>query len=130
MIKQYLDAKQAIYDHVGFKEDYVVYPIEDRTDMYWRINSEYASWMREIHEAQTGEKLESRTSQGVSFHETREAIVDNTGDQYEYEIYTQRLYNKWIYRGEKYTMIICDSHIDGMKYLSIFENEKEIRGTF
>jgi hypothetical protein len=32
LLKNYEEAKQALYAHVGFKEDWVVYPIDDCTD--------------------------------------------------------------------------------------------------
>ena len=35
LMKKFNDAKQAIYDHVGFKEDWVIYPIDDNTEMFW-----------------------------------------------------------------------------------------------
>ncbi len=127
LIDDFNKAKQAIYDHVGFVEDYVIYPIEDYTEMYWKITPEYASWMREMHEKQTGEKLEPSESQGVTFHETKEFVEDRDGNSYEHEIYTQRFYSKWIYRGEKYTMIFVDTHTDGNKFFAIYDNEKEVK---
>jgi hypothetical protein len=37
LLNNFNTAKQAIYEHVGFKEDWVVYPIDDRTEMLWKI---------------------------------------------------------------------------------------------
>ena len=55
-----------------------------------------------------------------------EEIID-AGKHYEAEIYTQRFLPKWVYRGEKYTMVCMDTHTDGNKFLGIFENDKEIK---
>lgn len=127
LMKNYHDALQAIYDHVGFVEDYVVYPIEDCTHLYWKITSEYASWLREMHEKQTGEKLEHCEYQGVIFHETRESVEEHDGNNYEYEIYTQRFYQKHIYRGEDLVLIFVDTHTDGNKFFAIFDTHKELK---
>jgi hypothetical protein len=35
LIEDFSKAKQALYDHVGFREDYVIYPIIDRTEVFW-----------------------------------------------------------------------------------------------
>ena len=51
LIKNYLDARQAIYDHVGFKEDWVVYPIDDCTDKFWSEDGKIVRY------ANTGEIL-------------------------------------------------------------------------
>lgn len=103
IIDSFFHAKQAIYDHVGFKEDYVFYPIDDCREMYWALDN------GSIKHAETMEKFNS------------------DGDYYLDDVYTQRFYKQWVYRGEKYTMIFCDPHVDGMKYFCIFDNEKEVK---
>jgi hypothetical protein len=102
LIQNYQKALQDIYDHVGFIEDWVVYPIDDRTDYYWNVNDETVNY------ATTQEELK------------------NKGDYYSDNIYQQRFYKKWIYKGEKITMIFCDPHVDGMKWFRIFDNSKQI----
>lgn len=103
IVNDFFRAKQAIYDHVGFVEDYVFYPIDDCRERYWAIEEE------SVKSAETMEKFNSN------------------GGYYLDDIYTQRFYQKWVYRGEKYTMIFCHPHVDGMKYFSIFDNEKEVK---
>jgi hypothetical protein len=103
IIKNYQDSLQAIYDHVGFTESWVVYPIDDQTDMFWNIYDKEAHYAYSIEDLKNGE--------------------DN---YYNDSIYTQRLYNKWIYEGKEYTMIFCDPHVDGMKWFRIFDNTKRI----
>lgn len=103
LIESYEKAKQDLYDHVGFKEDWVVCPIDDQTHCYWQLNGSSVKF------AETMEKLES------------------DGDYYLDDIYTQRFYNKWVYEGEKYTMIFCNPGVDGMKWFRVFDNSKKIQ---
>ena len=103
IINNYNKSLQAIYDHVGFIEDWVVYPINDLTDYFWRI-----------------------TDRHVKFAKTMEKFYSN-GDYYINSIYTQRSYSKWIYEGKDFTMIFCDTHTDGMIYFSLFDNEKRVK---
>ncbi len=104
LIDAYQKAKQDIYDHVGFKEDWVVYPIEFN-DKPWIIDGEE-----------------------VRFFDSLEAYQTDDGNHsYSWEIYTQRFYPKWVYEGAEYTMVIVDTHTDGNKFFAIFENAKRIR---
>ena len=100
LIKNYQNALQAIYDHVGFVEDWVVYPIDDQTDSFWEINGESVQLGPSINEI----------------------------EMYQDEIYTQRFYNKHVYEGLEFTMIFCDPHVDGMKWFRIFDNKKRKNG--
>ena len=104
IIKVFNKALQDLYDHVGFKEDWVIYPVDDRTEMYWKIVN-----LNEVKYADTMEKFNS------------------DGEYYLNTIYTQRFYNKWIYRGKQLTMIFCDAGIDGMIYFAFFDNSKEVK---
>jgi hypothetical protein len=104
LMKNYNEALEKIYKHVGFVEDWVIYPIDDRTNFYWEIVN----------------------NNSVKLAETLETL-NSDEDYYEDVIYTQRFYSKWIYRGEKYTMIFCDSCVDGMKWFRVFSNELEVK---
>ena len=101
IVDNFFKAKQAIYNHVGFKEDFVFYPLDDCREMYWTVDDE-----------------------SVFYSENKENLESD--ECYQDEIYTQRFYNKWVYRGEKYTMIFCHPHVDGMKYFRIFDNDLEV----
>ena len=105
ILENYKKALQAIYDHVGFVEDWVVYPIDIRDDMFWEIVDD----------------------EEVVYAETREKVGNEDGNHYSDEIYTQRFYKKHVYRGEKYTLIFVDTHTDGNKFFAIYDNEKEIK---
>lgn len=104
ILNEYNKAKQAIYDHVGFKEDWVSYPINDYTDMVWQI--------RENEDVKYAESLKE---------------FNSSGNYYVDDIYTQRFYDKWIYKGKHFTMIFCNPHVDGMKFFKIFDNNKQIK---
>lgn len=103
LIKNYNEALQALYDHVGFEEDWVVCPIDDCTDKFWQL-----------------------LGQSVKFADSMEQF-NSDGDFYRDDIYTQRFYSKHVYEGEKYTMIFCDPHVDGMKWFRVFDNEKCVK---
>ena len=103
IIEKFNSAKQEIYDHVGFIEDWVIYPIDDRTCMYYQILN------GEVKYAETLEKFNS------------------DGNYYIDEIYTQRFYKKHIYRGDELTLIFVDTHTDGNKFFAIYNNLKELK---
>lgn len=107
LIKNYEEAKRAIYDHVGFgEESWVVCPIEDCTEYVWKINTPL-----------------------VTFAENLEELEDvEAGKYYQDEIYTQRFYDKWVYEGKDLTMVFCNPDVDGMKWFRLFDNSKRIGG--
>lgn len=106
LIKNYNEALQAIYDHVGFKEDWVVAPLDDCTEKFWDVDDDCVCY------AETKEKLENK---------------DGSDDYYMDDIYKQRFYQKWVYEGEDFTMIFCDPHVDGMKWFRLFDNKKRVK---
>lgn len=103
IMEQYNKAEECLFNHVGFISDWVVYPIDDETDKYWSEDGE---------EVKYAESIDDYNSDGNYF-------VD--------EIYKQRFYKKWVYRGKKLTLIFCDPHVDGVRWFRIFDNEKEIK---
>lgn len=103
LIKKFNDSLELLYNHVGFTPDWVICPINDCTQMYWSTDGKV-----------------------VKFAETIKKYYSE-GDYYLNGIYTQRFYKKHIYRGQDYTMIFSDPHVDGMKYFSIFDNKKELK---
>ncbi len=104
MIKEYEAALQAIYDHVGFKEDWVIYPLDDCTDKYWDVIEN-----EEVHYADSKEEFE-----------------EQDGNYYSDEIHTQQFYNKWVYEGKDFTMVFCNPSVDGMKWFRLFDNSKRV----
>lgn len=107
-INEFETARQKIFDHVGYVEDWVVIPLDFQPNIYWYINGE----------ENNGE---------VCFAETKDDLLDwEAGNYYSHTIYTQRFLPKWVYRGKSYTMIVVDTHTDGNKFLQIFDNDFEI----
>lgn len=104
LLENYEKALQEIYDHVGFVEDYIIYPINDNTEYFWDCDGET-----------------------IFFADTEKEFEDEDGNYYESEVYTQRFYKKWIYEGKDFTMIFEDTHTDGMKYFAVFDNAKRLK---
>jgi len=107
MIKE-LGAEKEIHKFFGYVEDWVAIPLDDRRDMFWKLNG------GEGHGAT------------VLYNEDRDAVLNETGEHYESAIYTQRFLPKWVYRADGYTLICLDTQCDGNKFLSIFDNSKEV----
>lgn len=103
----YLAAKQAIFEHVGYVEDWVAIPLDDCRQMYWHISD--------------GEGVGGQ----VHYAPTEEGHDNESGNYYQDEIYTQRFLPKWVYRGAEYTAVCCNPGVDGNKFLRIFTNANE-----
>lgn len=109
MISEYFMLAKVVHNHCGYKEDWVTIPLDDARGYYWRIVG--------------GESVGG----AVRFHESKEKIeFATTLDYYEDSIYAQHFLPKWVYRGAEFTLVCCDTHIDGNKYLRIFDNAKEL----
>jgi len=111
-MKLLMDALKSIkevHEYFGYKEDWRVIPLSDETEFYWTLNGEGSGG--EVHFADTIEDLQD----------------EEAGNFYSHEIYTQRFLPKFVFRGADYTMISCDTHTDGNKFLCIFDNKKEIK---
>jgi len=108
-LDEYFKLQNEIFEYFGYKEDWVVIPIDDGTEYFWYLEGE-------------------GNGANVLFAENKENVFDGTDeDGYSRSIYTQRFLSKWVYRGKDYTMICTDTHTDGNKFLQIFDNEKEIK---
>ena len=109
ILDQYFSLQRQIYEYFGYAEDWMVIPLEDNREFYWHI---------------TGEGH----GDSVAFAEEKADLADqDMGNYYSSNIYTQRFLPKWVYRGEKYTMICTDSGVDGNRFLSVFDNEREVK---
>ena len=105
-LKDYFNLQKKVYDYFGYAEDWRVIPLEDATDAYWHL---------------TGEG----SGDSVCFSPKKE--FDDEGCLYMNRVYTQRFLPKWVYRGEDYTMVCVDTHVDGNKFLQVFDNSKEVK---
>jgi hypothetical protein len=106
LFDKYFEIQKQIYDFFGYKEDWCVIPLDNNCDKYWRLEGEGPGG--ELHYADSIKELE-----------------DQDGNYYVDSIYTQRFLPKWVYRGEGFTMVCCDTHTDGNKFLRILDNKKE-----
>ena len=108
LLDDYFEIQKKIYDYFGYKEDWVVIPIDDAREYFWKMTGYLIGYVR--------------------FAETEEQLNDEIGmGYYENEIYTQRHLPEWVYRGKDYTMICVDTNTDGNKFLQIFDNKKEAK---
>lgn len=104
IIDNYFTQLQEVYEYFGFKEDWVIYPLEDYREHHWRIVDD--------EEVLFGDKND---------------VIHETGNHYSHMIYKQRFYKQWVYRGKDYTMIFVDTMMDGNKFFGIFDNAKELQ---
>ena len=113
ILDEYMKLQEEIYDYFGYIENWCVIPIEDRREMYWIL---------EQNEDGNGNVKYSDKS-------FTPEIMREGEEYYQDSIYTQRFLQEWVYRGEDYTMVCCDTHTDGNKFLAIFDNAKEEKMT-
>ena len=102
-VDKYFKLQEEIYEYFGYVEDWCVIPIDDSREYYWKL---YKS--------------------SVLFAEEKEDVVEETGNHYCNDIYTQRFLPRYVYRAEDYTMVCVDTNTDGNKFLQIFDNSKEV----
>lgn len=108
LLNDYFTLQKKIYKYFGYEEDWRVIPLDDGTEYYWAISG-YDS------------------GDTVRFAKTKKILLDlDDGEHYSNDIYTQRHLDKWVYKGEDYTMVVVDTNTDGNKFLQIFDNMKEI----
>jgi len=100
----YFKLEEDIQNYFGYVEDWQKFPLDDCRESFW-----YLAFNDEVR-----------------FADSEEELINETGNYYECEVYSQRSDPKGgVYRGTDYTMICVDTHCDGNKFLSIFSNEKE-----
>jgi len=114
LLDSYLKSKQKIFDYFGYCEDWVAIPLEDCRGYYWTLYEE---------------AVESTFLGGyIDYAETKKKLLNkDKGDYCSASIYTQRFLKQWVYRAKEYTMICIDTHVDGNKFLAIYDNAKEIK---
>ena len=108
LLKDYQELENQIHAYFGYVEGWKVIPLDDSTEYYWKLRE---------YEGGSGR---------VCYGEQFDDVNEETGSHYDDEIYTQRFLPKYVYRGQDYTMISCDTHVDGNKFLRIFDNKLEV----
>lgn len=122
-VDRFFEAREAIFEHVGYRESWRVFPIDDSRELFWAVDAQECAWVR--------------------FSPNRDALVywlstgddedNNPHDDELYEnaiynaIYTQRHLTKWVYRGADLTLVVVDTRTDGNKFLRLFRNVNEVR---
>lgn len=112
LLDDYQKLEKEIYEYFGFQEGWTVYPLEDCRRYYWSLN-----------------ERDFGGGTVIFFEEPLTKEIVQEGSYYSNDVYTTRHLSKWVYRGPEYTMICVDTQTDGNKFLSIFDNKKEMKYT-
>ena len=108
LLRQHNEARQGLLDYFGYAEGWVVLPVEDCTTYHWFIRG---SEERGVVMSCLPEDLA-----GLCMSD---ALVA--------DIYTLKEHSKWVYRKDDYTLILTNPHMEGNRFLSIFDNSKEVK---
>jgi hypothetical protein len=102
LLQEYQAKEKEIYQYFGYQENWTVYPIEDCTKYYWYIDKD-----------------------GVAFADTEDDLYnEDKGNYYNCEIIKTRQHKTSVFPGAEYTMILVDTHTDGNRFCSIYDNSK------
>jgi len=104
LVENYFKLREEVFESFGYQENWRAFPMEDRRMFLWYLD-------------------ESGTE--VSYAAKKEDFNERVGNYYSDEVYKYRHLKERVYRNEKYTMILVDTHMDGNILLHIFDNEKE-----
>ena len=109
LVDSYFNKRQELFDYFGYVENWKAIPVEDRTEYYWFL-------------------IGVEANDSVLFADKPEDLEDEGSENYySDQIYSQRFLNKWVYRTKDFTMVCSDPCTDGNKFLSIFDNSKEVK---
>lgn len=119
IVDTYLQSLDAIFQHVGYVENWRAIPVEDSRNYFWAIDEDENTWCKFSSQK---EALEFWLKQ------EHEDEYGSYGDRlYKDSIFTYWHLKKWVYRGPEFTIVIVDTHTDGNKFLRIFRNDHEIK---
>lgn len=118
VMDSFFEAREAIFEHVGYVESWRILPIDDSRDQFWAVDAQEDKW--------------------VKFSPSRDGLFYWLGDHddeygtygdmlYQNQIYTQRHLPRWVYRGAELTMVVVDTRTDGNQCLQVFRNDHEVR---
>jgi len=105
----YTNALNAIYTHVNFTPEWIVYPILNKINHFWTINNGIVY-------------LSSSQSNLTLFLQSGKIQGDLTFGP----IYTQVFYKQHVYTGKDFTLIFYNSEMYNMKYFLIVSNKNQI----
>lgn len=108
LLTTYFALQTQIFDYFGYRENWRIIPLDDKTDVYWMLDQKPDGTGRVFW---APEPFSS-------------ALIQNGETFYSGSIYTQRFLTKWVYQAQDFTMICVDTHVDLNKFLMVFANEK------
>ena len=111
LVEKFFSLEEELCKSFGYQHDWRIFPIVDSRNYYWRLDSKIDDKARDVSYAKTVEDLNDEAK----------------GNYYQADVYTYRHLDKWVFRTEKYTMVLMDTHSDGNVFLSIFDNSKEVK---
>lgn len=104
LVESYFKLREEVFASFGYVENWRAFPMEDRRMFVWYYE-----------EGQ------------VFYAKKAEDFDERKGEYYSDDVYKYRHLKEHVFRNEKYTMILVDTHMDGNILLHIFDNEKEIK---
>lgn len=110
IIEQYFALQEEVFKYFGYTQDWKVIPLDPQLATHWMI---------------CGPENSGSTKVAYSDQSFTKELIKAGSKLYGGTIYTQRFLPKWVYRGEKYTMVSVDTHSDDNKVLMVFENALE-----
>jgi hypothetical protein len=117
-VDRFLEARKAIFEHVGYRENWRVFPIDDNRELFWAVDEQEREWVRFSPER-------AALAYWLEDHDDEYGPYGNI--LYQDVIYTQRHFPKWVYRGADLTLVVADTQTDDNKFLRLFRNANEVR---
>jgi hypothetical protein len=104
LVTDFQVARDALYEHCGFKEDWISFPIElGYIDAHWRVDKDTVTFATSLDDLASLKR-------------------------YSAELVKHRLYPKGaIYRGDEFTLIIGDPYTDNCRWLYVFRTALEAK---
>jgi len=116
IVDNYEAAKEAVFKHTGYVEDWRSLSLEDSREMFWAVDDFERRWCRY-----------SPVKEDLEYYvKTGDYSGPGADHLFEDEIYTNRHLPKWVYRGPEFTLVCCDTQSDGNQFLRIFRNDMEV----
>jgi hypothetical protein len=112
VVDELFDRRQAILDHVKYRERWRDFPFDDGREYYWAVigGSIKFSPDRAVVERQLADE-ETADDDEKNLYESE--ISDHDGES-------------GIYRGDVLTLVVADTNTDGNVFLQIFCNDREV----
>lgn len=123
LVEAYNAALLALFEHVGYVEDWKVIPVVDHTDDFWAVDpTEKRKFIYSPKREAIAAAIELRCLEGGDF-----AYPPEFGDCfYSAPIYTQRFLPRWVFRGTEFALVCIDTMTDGNKYLACVRIDHEV----